>query len=238
MPTRYKPELDHEPLGWGSEEGGDADAEVERLVAGLRANTNRIVGAFRQCGVELEYDDVGPLLTRLQVLMVKFVAECRAHPMRTARRLRRTVTEIQRNPEAFLRDVGRYSPEASALVYEMFLRLFPGTCDLAAFEAGIGPAPGIANLVRAADAAISVLEHEAERQGKGRPKMALLDQLAMELARQFQGSGGHLRRTVHIEETGPFFSFVEAVVSPARQLVGVSGYSLTTRVIVQRARDS
>lgn len=238
MPTRYKPERDHRPLGWGSAERGEADPEVERLVAGLRSNTERIGGAFRQCGRELAYDDLDPLLDRLQVIIIRFVAECRAHPMRTARQLLPTVKEIRQDPERFLIDVGKYSPEAVAIVYEMFLLLFPGKLDLAAFEAGEGSVPSAHDIWAAADVAVGLLEQEAERQNPGRPKMVLVDELAASLAGQFRGLGGHLRRTVSETESGPFLSFVEAVVEPARTLVGVSGYSLNPVTMVRWAHKN
>lgn len=238
MPTRYEPELDHKPLGWGSEALGDKDTEVERLVSNLRANKARIVDAFQQCGVELQYDELPPLLLNLQLLLIKFVAKCRAHPLRTPRQLLPTVKEIRHDPQAFLDKMEDYSPEVVALVLEICLRLFPGKYDLETFELGRGTAPDIADIAHAADVAVSVLEEDAKCQKKGRPNMHLVDKLSVKLGKQFRGLGGHLRRTVHDQESGPFLSFVEAAVSPARLLVSLSGYSLNAETMVRHAREA
>jgi hypothetical protein len=240
MPKRYKPELDHRSLGWGSGERGDADAEVDRLVVSLRSSARSIVDAFWQCGVELEDDDLAPLLDRLQFILVKFVADCRAHPMRTARQILPAVKEIKREPQAFLDKIGNLSPEAVALVYEMYLQLFPRKSDLEAFECGLGPAPEAGDIAIAADAALVVLEQEARAQGKGRPKMKLVEELAVALGKQFRGLGGSLGRTYHRSgvERGAFLDFVEAVVGPARALVLRSGYSLTPGTLVSHAQDA
>lgn len=238
MPTRYEPELDHKPLGWGSEALGDKDAEVERLVSNLRANTGRIMEAFQQCGVELEADDLDPLLDRLEAIVVKFVAECRAHPLRTPLQLLPTVKEVRRDPQAFLDKMEDYSPEAVTLVLQTCLRLFPGKYDLATFELSRGTAPNVADIALAADVAVSEMEDDAKCQKKGRPKMDLVAKLSVKLGKQFGGLGGHLRRTVHDQESGPFLSFVEAVISPARRLVSLSGYSLTAETMVRQARKA
>ena len=127
-----------------------------------------------------------------------------------------------------------------ALVYEMYQRLFPGKCDLAAFELGRGPAPEAGDIAIAADAAIDVLEQEAKAQGRGRPKMVLVEELAVALSKLFRGQGGNLGHTYHRAgiERGAFLDFVEAVVGPARTLVALSGYSLTAATMVRQAQEA
>ena len=257
MPRRYKPELDHRPLRWGKvrhdshgkdqyrgrshEDDGkqvaDQAADVETLVGGLMQSAGKIRSAFGACGVELQDDDLEPLIDRLQVIMVRFVAECRAHPLRTPAQLLPTVKAVQQDPGAFLERMEAYSPEGVAIVYQQYRKLFPGKGDLAAFEAGAGPAPDKDDIKRAAEAAVLMLEQEAELQGRGRPKRERVERLARTLGRQFTGLGGHLRRTVHDGESGPFLAFLEAVVGPARALVSVTGYSLTPATMVRFPRE-
>lgn len=240
MPKAYEPELDHKPLGWGSETRGEEDTEVERLVAALRSNEGAIKDAFLKSGIDLESDDLPELLVRLQLLLIQFVAECRAHPVRTARQILPTVVETKHDPPAFLSTMETYSPEAVALVYEMYQLIFPGKCDLEAFEWGRGPAPEAADIAIAADAAIALLEQEAKAQGRGRPKMGLVEGLAVALSKQFRGLGGSLGRTYHRGglEQGAFLDFVEAIIGPARTLVALSGYSLTAATMVRQAQEA
>lgn len=240
MPKRREPELDHKPLGWGSRPRNKGDKEVALLVQALKSNRPAIRKAFKACGVALKADDAAALFERLQVILIKFVASCRAHPLRTARQLLPTVEAISTDPEAFLATMDTYSPEAVALVYDMYLRLFPDRRDLQAFETGNGPAPESGDIACAADAAIAILEEEAKAQGRGRPKMELVEDLAVALGKQFIGLGGNLGRTYHRSghERGAFLDFIEAVVGPARGLVRLSGYSLTPETMVRQAQQA
>lgn len=123
----------------------------------------------------------------------------------------------------------------------MYLRLFPGRLDLEIFEHDSKKpvlVPG--DIALAADAAIALLEQEAHAQGRGRPRMRLVEELAVTLGRQFRGLGGKLGRTYHREgfERGAFLDFIEAVVGPARRLVAMSGYSLTPETMVRQAQEA
>ena len=244
MPKRYEPELDHKPVGWGTERCGDKDVEIERLVAALRSRSKALTEPFKQCGVDLEADDLDAFLDRLQFIIVKFVACCRAHPLRTPRKLLPTVKLIKEDPGSFLARSEDYSPEAAGLVFAEYRRLFPGRPDLAEFEAWLvseaGSVPTLdpSDIARAADAAIAVLEQQAENWPRGRSAMELVERFSVDLGKLFLGFGGHLRRTVHDGESGPFHAFLTLIAELVRDPLRDTGYTLTPETMVDFARKA
>lgn len=254
MPTLYKAELQHEPLEWGVRErrrqrGEAADSSTalarpgkDRDVIGflwaLRSRREAIIAALGKCGVELGRTDRAAFLTEVRFLLAMFVAECRAHPLRTPMMLLPTVKAIRRDPIGFLAKVEDFSPEAVALVYQEYRRLFPARRDLAAFEAGLADPPEAADIALAADAAIAVLEQEADARGKGRTYMKPVEELAVDLGKLFLGYDGHLRRTVHEHESGPFHEFLTVIAEPLRPMLRDTGYTLTPKTMVDFARKA
>jgi hypothetical protein len=177
-------------------------------------------------------------MTELRFLLIRFLAECRAHPKRTPNMLLGTVKEIRGDPAKFLLRVSDYSPEAVALVYSAYRRLFPEQPDLAAFEAGLECAVEASNIRSAADAAIAVLEQAAEERGRGRSRIKLVEDLSAELGKLFVGFDGHLKRTVHDGESGPFHAFLTVVAELVRPFLRDTGYTLTPETMVGFARKA
>lgn len=252
MPTTYDAETNNKPIGWGDRRrrpqlfkdgppaalrSPDKDTDIIDFTRKLRARREDIFSSLAQCGVDLCPRDRVDFMVQVRTALIEFVAACRARPLRTPRKLMPTVKLIRDDPESFLENVASYAPAAADLVYAAYRKLFSERQDLEAFEAGLGPPPPAADIGRAADAAIVFLEQVAEARRKGRPRMELVEDLAVTLGKLFLGFDGHLRRTVHDKESGPFYAFLTAVAETVRPLLRNTGYTLTPETMVGFARE-
>jgi hypothetical protein len=239
MPKRYKPELDFEPLGWGRVGEGDVDTDIENLATTLQEAADLLVAKLEECGTNLEEDDREEFLTDLELFLIRFVADCRAHPLRTSNQLLPTVREIRRDPEKFFREMNSYSPEAIALVYQEYQKAFPGDPELLRWEAAGDQHTPAANIKMAAKAATVMLRGEAKLQGRGRLPLKRVEQLAVDLGRLFLNHGGRLGRSHDFltgEERGPFRGFLEIIASLVSPLVRRTGHHLNCDTMVRRAQ--
>jgi hypothetical protein len=251
MPTTYDAEVNNKPLGWGtrkrrskpSADGTpgelrppDKDTDVDDFARILRSRREHIFSCLAKCGEELGPRDRIDFMEQLRTILIEFVAACRARPLRTPMKLMPTVKLIRDDPESFLENVANYAPAAADLVYAAYRKLFPERQDLEAFEAGLGPPPPAADIARAADAAIAVLEQAAKARGRGRPPIDLVKNLSVTLGNLFVCFDGHLRRTVHDEESGPFHAFLTIVTETVRPLLRDTDYTLTRETMVRFAR--
>jgi hypothetical protein len=117
MPTRYKPVLDHEPLAWtgGEERAGLADRLEQRL-------EQYEIELAQLCGAAEEDDDLAAWRRDLRVRLLRFMALCRAEPLRSPNKVLATLKWIERSPEVFLDRMGKCDPVAMAL----WIRAFTG----------------------------------------------------------------------------------------------------------------
>lgn len=253
MPTIYDPETNNKPLGWGDRRrrsplfkdgpvaallSPDKDTDIIDFARQLRGRRNEIFSSLAKCGLDLCPRDRVDFMVQLKTILISFVAACCAHPLRTPKQLLPTVILIRDNPLSFLEDIGKYSPASTDLVYAGYRKLFPLRNDLEAFEAALGPPPAAADIARAADVVIAAVEQDAEARGRGRPGMALVETLAVELGKLFIWFDGHLKRIVHVEESGPFHTFLKVIAEPVRPLLKDTGYTLTPETMVGYARKA
>ena len=68
--------------------------------------------------------------------------------------------------------------------------------------------------------------------------MELVQYLSVDLGKLFVGSGGHLRRTVHNGESGPFHGFLTLIAELVRGSLSNTGYTLTSETMVGFARKA
>lgn len=238
MPTRYQPETDYKPLGWGLAEECDTDTEIEDLSAALHRAADRLVFPLEQCGCKLEEDDREAFLGDLERLIIRFVVKCRAHPLRTPAMLLPTARQIRRNPGGFFGEIEKYSPDVVVLVYREFGRIYPKDM-LLEWEAGKEKAAPVSQAKVAAKAAIDTLKQKAESGKLGRPRQKRVKRLAVKLGKLFLNAGGKLGRTYDYnsgQERGPFREFLEQIIGLVEPLIMATGHHLNPDTMVRRAQ--
>ena len=240
MPKRYAAELDHEPLGWGLAEEDNSDNEVEVFVASFTQAADQLVMTLENRGMTLEEGEREAFLGDLEHLLIGFIIKCRAHPLRTPSMLVATAREIKREPDRLFREMNRYSPDAVAIVYQQFNRIFPGDVLLRweAEKSGVAPC---AETKIAAKAAVDVLRQKAEEQKMGRPRQEEAERFAVKLGALFLNAGGKLGRTrdyLSGQERGPFRQFLQLIIRLVDPLVMTTGHQLNPDTMVRWAQES
>lgn len=229
MPRHYNAITDHVPIEY--------DSDLDEITAYFRAHAEDLRGLFERWALRpLESDDGDALIEQLNRRVTGFALDCNALPLRTPRQLMATVKAIRIDPEAFLRDVGRYDPEAVARVYGAYASVsVVNRTQLAGFEAGLGPAPRPDEIAAAAANILGDLEAEARAVSRvGGQPLTLQQNLAHDLARIFKNFGGRVTRVTRFYpdarpqyiETGPFHDFLELVLPPARPFAERAGFRL------------
>jgi hypothetical protein len=239
MPKRYRPELDCEPVGWGLAEEGYTDTEIVELAASFNQVAHQLLSTLEKCGSRLEEDDREAFFTELELILIQFVFECRAHPLRTPTQLLPTAREIRRDPDGLFREKQYHSPDVVALVYREFNRMFPGDV-LLRWEAGEEKAAPTLETKLAAKAAITILRQRAKGQKRGRPPQKLVKRLAVKLGKLFLNAGGKLVRTHDFlsgEERGPFRDFLELIITLVTPLVMTTGHQPNSDTMVRWAQQ-
>ena len=66
--------------------------------------------------------------------------------------------------------------------------------------------------------------------------MECVEDLSVNLGKLFIASGGHLRRTFHDQEGGPFHEFLTVIAELVRPVLWDTGYTLTPETMVRFAR--
>jgi hypothetical protein len=238
MPKRYEPELDCEPVGWGVAAEGHTDTEIEELAASFHMVADELVSTVKKCNSKLEEDDGEAFLAELELMLIRFVVECRAHPLRTPAQLLPTARKIRRDPDRFFRDMKNYSPDVVALVYRELGRIIPGEALLRWEDGSDRVDPGPETKI-AAKAAVAILREEAKEQELGRPRQDRVKRLAEKLGKLFLNAGGKLGRTHDFltgEERGPFREFLELVIGLVTPLVETTGHRLNPDTMLRHAQ--
>jgi hypothetical protein len=136
---------------------------------------------------------------------------------------------IARNPQAFLKDPGKYDPEIVARIYDATANASrENKLLLADFECRRGAPPPVEDVVTGARKVVNDLEATAEGEShRGGQTLALQRELAVDLAKIFQNFGGRVSRITRFDqhaetpplyrEVGPFPRISEAC--PAASIV-------------------
>lgn len=229
MPRHYKAVTDHRPIDYGQDL-----RSIARYFRGKGDNFRAIFARWKLR--PLENDDAGALIEQVTRRLIDFALVCDAIPMRTPLKLRATVREIAKRPAKFLSDVGRYDPEAVALVYDAFTRGSPDNrLVLSQFEAGANTRPPEDAIARAASEVLADLEKQIEDDPRvGGQTLVLQRDLIQDLAVIFVKFGGSLKRSTQFnvnlpamyEYHGPFHDLLELVLVPARLFARKAGFKL------------
>lgn len=246
MGRHYGAILSHVPLDYGD--------TLEEIGQHLVQKRQEFVDLFQRWRLgPLEFDDSSALIDQLERRLVGFVHDCCALPNRTPNQLMPTVKLIARNPSDFLRNMNRYDPEATALVYSAFGDVSEeNRKELEEFEWGRGPAPQLEEIAKAASEVLAYLRGlTRQRSRRGGQHLVLQGSLVWDLARIFIGYGGRVtqinrwvdtRSPEYFSEDAPFPAFLELVLPPVRPLAAKAGFrmqstrSMTIRVLKDGVR--
>ena len=149
-----------------------------------------------------------------------------------------TAKAIARNPQAFLKDPGKYDPEVVAQIYDASaIASRENQLLLAEFECRRGPPPPVEDVVTGAQMVVNDLQ--ATAQGKlhrGGQTLALQRELAVNLAKIFKNFGGRVSRITRFDqhaetqpvyrEVGPFHEFLKLVLPPALLFAKRAGFKM------------
>lgn len=235
MARDYKALTAHAPI--------DYQDDLDAVSSYFEGKDNEFLFIFERWNLRRrEYDDVEALIDRVTQRLVQFALECDALPLRTPRKLRATVQAIARHPADFLANVGRYDPEAVALVYAAFTKGSPqNRLLLSSFEADRGAAPPAEAIAQAASVVLVDLEEQISKTDHvGGQTLVLQRNLVRDLASIFVNSGGSLKRSTRFHSAGeefsyhgPFHDFLELVLPPVRTFARKAGFRMeSTRSLI------
>ncbi len=154
MPTTYKARFEHAPMQVADEIGRISDH-----VASKRSEILALLQ--KRCGVEVDEDDVDPLISDITSVLVKFVLTCSALPLRSPNQLRDTIKRFASDPDRFLPSIDTLDPEA----HYHLLGAYAGISRenrraVALYESGQGPAPTPSGIRHAAVKALRKLDRQ------------------------------------------------------------------------------
>lgn len=231
MPRHYKAITDHVPI----DHGADLD-RIEDYFNGTRKELEALFARWKLRPIQ--FDDWEAMIFQLKRRVTGFALDCNALPMRTPRQLMATVKAIARDPQAFLKDPGKYDPEIVARIYDATANASrDNQLLLADFECRRGPPPPVENVVIGARKVVNDLEATAEgKSHRGGQTLALQRKLAVDLAKIFQSFGGRVSRITRFDqhaetpplyrEVGPFHEFLKLVLPPALLFAKRAGFKL------------
>jgi hypothetical protein len=223
MPTTYKPTTDHSPLDWG-------DA-AERIKSFLH-NSHQALKTFAS---DRGDDALEAWREQIESELIRFVAFCRARPLRTPNKLVGTLRKIVRDPEHFLQHVNAYDPEVADRLYAAYSQHSPAhNQELLRFEAGLGKLSKDA-LSLAANEAIERLGREKEQQKsiKGenrRPPDTVLQHFTEMVLQLFISGGG----TPTATRDGKFWKFATLLREAVKQDIRLTGSGFMIEPVVRR----
>lgn len=232
MPTRYKPITDHRSIEY-RRALTRITVRIAKLKADLKTLLEADIGPF-------DDDDIASIAERVRQTLICFALNCNAYPLRTPRKHMATVRDIVEDPGAFLKNSGSYDPAV--------VNMIVGCCAAASLanlrallesEIGQGSGPSLGEIRKAAEVVLVRLEEEAAAtKTGGRPEVTLRKQLAVDLGTLYHSIGGHIVRSVHDSETGPFHRFLTLYVPIARPFARKAGFALTIETMVREAKSA
>jgi hypothetical protein len=229
MPQHYKAVTDHSPI--------DYRKDLNSIPRHFRGKGEHFLAIYDRWKMPApEHDDLRALIEQVTRRLIDFALTCDAIPMRTPHKLKATVKEVAKRPSEFLSDVGRYDPEAVALVYDAFTRGSPeNRLIFLQFEAGLGPPPPAEAIAEAASKVLGDLAEQAKNNpGVGGQTLVLQRELIQDLAAIFLRFGGSLKRSTQFDNSvlgervykGPFHDFLKLVLPPVRQFARKAGFKM------------
>jgi hypothetical protein len=229
MPRHYKAVNDHSPI--------DYHKDLRATARYFREKGAQFLAIYDRWKLPAPaHDDLRSLIELVTRRLIDFALVCDAIPMRTPLKLMATVRDIAKRPTEFLSDVGRYDPEAVALVYDAFTRGSPeNRLILSQFEAGEDTRPPEEDIAQAAFKVLDDLTEQIEDDPRvGGQTLILQRELIQDLAKLFLRCGGSLKRSTQFNNDlpakysyqGPFHDFLKLVLVPARSFASKAGFKM------------